>query len=106
MPASMLVHADTDEVRHAAIRLFSVAAVRPAEGFDFRVSLKKADESLRAERGSSLLEVLYAALGRLPRNLKQEREQLSTRSATTVSTLGARETGIARDFLERVARDV
>jgi hypothetical protein len=100
----MALRCGADE-QEAAVRLLSAAAVRPARGgrLAVRLDLSRADDRLRADGVTGLADVLYAAAGRVPRNVAAESAVLGDGAARLASALAAERTGAAAAFLRHQA---
>ena len=85
------------------MRLLSPAAVHVAVDSRARLDLARADARLRAEGWPGLAEVLYAATGRPPRNLRGEAAVLGARAVEVAAALGDRHAGAAARFLRTTA---
>ncbi len=106
LPARMTIQCRSSEERQAAIRLLSAAAVHSAAGVDLavRLDLARADARLRENGGPGLSEVLYAAAGRQPRNLREEAEILGAHAARLGFALADEHRGAAAGFLQEAAQ--
>ena len=103
LPGQMTLRCRLAEEQEAAMRLLSPAAVHVAVDSHARLDLARADARLRAEGWPGLAEVLYAATGRPPRNLRGEAAVLGTRAGEVAAALGDRRTGAAARFLRTTA---
>jgi hypothetical protein len=105
LPKQMVLRCKSREEQNAAERLLSAAAARGTENGDLsmHLDLARANERLRAESGAELSEVLYAATGRTPRNLRAEKASLGQEAAAHASALAARRCGAAAAFLRAEA---
>jgi hypothetical protein len=107
LPGQMTLRCRSTEDQDAAVRLLSPSAVGVSHN-SLRLALARADTRLRAEGWPGLSDVLYAAAGRPPRNLRGEAAAIGTRAADMAETLGERRAGAAARFLratvERLAR--
>jgi hypothetical protein len=104
LPKRMTWRCSTREEREAAVNLLSAAAVRPAnDGLALRLDLARADTRLREAGWPGLSEVLYAATGRLPRNLLAEASELGHQAADRALALAGERTGAAAVFLRAQA---
>ncbi|MDD5306007.1 MAG: DUF2220 family protein [Deltaproteobacteria bacterium] len=101
LPKQMILRCGSREERDAAVRLLSAAAVRASNDREMcvRLDLARADERLRSEGSPGLSEVLYAAAGRPPRNLRAENASLAEQAASRASELAAQHAGAAAAFL-------
>jgi len=106
LPARMTIRCQSAEERQAAIRLLSAAAVHPIAGGDQAVwlDLARADARLRETGGPGLSEVLYAAAGMQPRNLREEAKSLGAHAARLGFTLAEGHRGAAAGFLQEAAQ--
>jgi hypothetical protein len=106
LPGQMTLRCRSSEEREAAARLLSSSAVRFADRGDpvARLDLARADERLRAEGWPGLAEVLYAAAGRSPRNLRGEAAALGNLAGERALALATRRQGAARAFLQAAAQ--
>lgn len=101
LPREMTLRCRSIEERDAAARLLSAAAVRPTAAADLtvRLDLARADARLREDAASGLSAVLYAAMGRTPRNLKSEALVLGDGAAEKALALAHQYPGAAAAFL-------
>jgi len=106
LPGRMTIRCRSSEERQAAIRLLSAAAVQPMAGAGLvaRLDLARADARLRENGGPGLSEVLYAAAGRQPRNLREEAESFGARAARLGLALAEGHKGAAAGFLRDAAQ--
>ena len=103
LPGQMTLRCRLAEEQEAAMRLLSPAAVHVAVDSRARLDLARADARLRAEGWPGLAEVLYAATGRPPRNLRGEAAVLGARAVEVAAALGDRHAGAAARFLRTTA---
>ncbi|GAB4237687.1 MAG: hypothetical protein OHK0028_15040 [Deltaproteobacteria bacterium] len=113
LPAAMVYRCAREGEREALVRLLSPKAVReiPSAGSGspaVRLDLDRADRALRDGGGPSLRELLYAAAGRIPRDLRGEKAALAAKAAAGVAAMAGTASGAAgaflRDAAERIAR--
>lgn len=105
LPKRITVPCRTPEEAAAAAHLLSAAAVRPTGRAQpaVRLDLARADAGLRAEGEPGLAEVLYAATGRIPRNLRAESTALAGRAAASAVELALGRDGAAAAYLRAQA---
>src|SRR5437867_7832299 len=103
LPGQMTLRCRSAEEQDAAMRLLSPSAVHVVVDSRARLDLARADARLRAEGWPGLAEVLYAATGRPPRNLRGEAAVVGTRAGEVAAALGDRHAGAAARFLRTTA---
>jgi hypothetical protein len=105
LPARMTIHFGSAKELQAAIRLLSSASVRHDAGeLTAKLDLAREDARLRDEGKTGLTEVLYAAAGRSPRNLRREAAEFGARAAAAAAALTTRHRGAAAKFLDDAAQ--
>ncbi len=100
-PRKMVFRCKHRTEREALVRLLSVNAVRadPADPLLLRLDLGKVDDDLREDGAPSLKDLLYAAAGRAPRDLRAEKSEVAARAGESVLSLAGAAEGAARSFL-------
>ncbi|GEM_PF-1613273 len=100
LPSQLTIkHCDEHDYEIAA-RLLSPAAVKfHPKRARLVLNLKRADQLIREEGDTTLLQILCAAADRQVRNLVQEREELVHAATACIARLADQSSGIAREFL-------